>query len=203
ETANDYRSARRAARFEAGQIVEAYRDSANLHDAFVDLAGRCRASHNGDLLAQLAAARRADEPRDHDLPEAEVEASLLRQDYQEAVKRLLARRAALEPLGTRHFERRMFVAQIKLDKLDDARRTAQIIAEREGDDLPEAIVHAVAGDAAAAEAALEKCLADAPVRLAEIYREELLQPMLTSDALADFRQRHPPPGVTAAQKTGS
>lgn len=192
-TLEDYRQARRDARLEAGQIVRAYREGANLHDSFLALLSHCRQTRNGELLEQLVEARRADEPRDYLLPEAEVEASLLRQDYEAAVKRLLAHRAELEPLGVKHFERPMIVAQIKLGGLDDAREIARRVAERDGDFMLEALVHAATGDAAAVEAALEKCLADAPARLAEIYQEESLAPLLASDALAEFRARHPKP----------
>ncbi|HJT36647.1 MAG TPA: hypothetical protein VJ783_31780, partial [Pirellulales bacterium] len=135
----------------------------------------------------------ADEPRDYMLPEAEVEASLLRHDYEAAVKRLLAHRAELEPRGIKHFEHPLIVAQIKLGRLDEAREIARRVAERDGDDLPLALEYAAAGDAAATEASLEKCLADAPARLAEIYQEESLVPLLASDALAEFRARHPKP----------
>ncbi|HJT32656.1 MAG TPA: hypothetical protein VJ783_11500, partial [Pirellulales bacterium] len=104
ETLEDYRLARRAARLEADQIIRAYREGGNLHDSFLALLGHCRQTRNGELLEQLVEARRADEPRDYMLPEAEVEASLLRHDYEAAVKRLLAHRAELEPRGIKHFE---------------------------------------------------------------------------------------------------
>ena len=197
EITYDYRSARLAARFESGDVARAYRDGANLHDAFLMLLGHCRSSGNGELLEQLVAARRADEPRDHDLPEADVEASLLRHDYEEAVKRLLAHRAVLEPLGAKRFGYPMIHAQIKLGNWDNARGMAQIVSERDGDHLPAALVHAATGDAAATEAALEQCLGEAPARLAEIYQEKLLRPMLAGDALAGFRERHPPPATDA------
>lgn len=188
-----YEEPRLSALYEAGQIVRAYREGANLHDSFLALLSHCRQTRNGELLEQLVEARRADEPRDYLLPEAEVEVSLLRHDYETAVKRLLAHRAVLKPLGVNHFEHPLILAQIKLGRLDEAREIARRVAERDGDFLPEALVHAATGDTAAVEAALEKCLADAPAGLAEIYQEESLAPLLASDALAEFRARHPKP----------
>ncbi|HET6882097.1 MAG TPA: hypothetical protein VFI31_18165 [Pirellulales bacterium] len=190
-------AARIETRYEAGQAVSAYEEIVPRLATFNALIDLCRNKRDAKQFTQLLDAHRERFPNDARLPGWELEVA----DWQgndEAVLHVFETNANPFTADEQWRAQGLRVrALVRLKRFDDARAVLDAYQRFQPAPFYRALVEAAAGNAPAAMLALYECLRRGSA-VQYLYQDPDLGPALRSEAMTDFRQRHPEPPVDKA-----
>jgi tetratricopeptide (TPR) repeat protein len=192
------RSSRVYARFLAGKGLSAYHEIAPPDKVFTQLAQLYSNGKQGDNLAKLVAARRADAPDDSSLPLWDADAKFLAGDYAAAVDLLTANRLTIEAdkFNGYRWSDLYIRCQVRLKNFEMARAEANRSTGTDKNWWRIAIVECAAGNVPEGTKALDALLKDdEDYDLADFYADPDIGPALSTPAFADWREKHPNPAT--------
>ncbi len=194
EVADDYRYWRVQARFDAGRALSAYEDIGPKEETFNQLANLFVGAKDSKQLKALVAAHRQAVPGDKSLPLWDAEVHWLDGNHDQVIKVLKQHRATIlqEEVNRWKYQDRLVRSLARTRQFGEAAREARGAGGDQESALLLAVVHALAGDLAKTEAALEKCLKDG-YEAAEFYDDGDLGPALRSDRFRSLRMKYPEP----------
>jgi tetratricopeptide (TPR) repeat protein len=184
---------------ERGRWREAYETIEPASTVFSQLAWRMFHGERADDLESLLEMRSQREQTEEDAyatPFWEAQLDYLRGDYVSAARRYEEHRAEIARSREIHAAHEWWVATlVRLGRLDEALQQALILEAESysyGASLSLATVHAARHDIPQTLQALAKCLRQG-YSVEEFYDDKLLGSLLTGEALAEVRERYPPP----------
>jgi tetratricopeptide (TPR) repeat protein len=179
--------------YKLGKGVWAYTELGRDPQTFEQLAHRFNRDRNAKGLEALIAAHRQTDPEDPRLVIWETEARFVAGDYAAALRLLAQHRrgAFAQPAHQWTYQDRLVRSLARLKRFDEALAQASAFAKKKhGNLLLPAVVHALAGDVARTEAALQAC-ARRFYRPEALYADPDLGLALSGEAFRAVRQRFP------------
>jgi tetratricopeptide (TPR) repeat protein len=204
EHRHNYRREGVASAFAAGRMMDAYERFGKLdrNGTFVQLAVECSRARRADWLEALLERHRREAPPDPGLARWDAEVYFQRGEYSAAIELLTRHRDALLKGSTAAGYWDLLIRSlVRTKQFQEAIGEAEAQAGREEGVMSlVALAYAAAGNAGRAMSALDRHLArDTDGSLAQaLYRDEDLGPLLRSDLLRAWREKHPPPSTQPA-----
>lgn len=189
-----FRSARVAARVEAGTGLSAYKEIGPPKATFDQLAWAFSDRKAVQDLEHLVQAHRRALPDDKDLILWQAEIHWLRQQHAELVSFLRPRHGAIPQENSWRYTDRVVRSLVRLNRFEEAKSELVRVPAEQRRLNHTVLIAAAAGDVAGVEAEFAK-FADKPYMVEWLYFDEDLGPILRSDRFKELRKKFPEPPI--------